>query len=55
MSTTNTNINTNIIIEEDINQYNEKMKIIYDILKFEELVQVANIELNKLNNKNVIK
>ena len=35
-----------------IQEYNEYMKCIYDILKFDELVYVAINELNKMNNMN---
>ena len=40
------------INEVKIKEYNEYMKTIYKILKFDELVYVAIKELNKLNNIN---
>lgn len=40
--------------QNELEQYNEKMKIIYSVLKFEELIHVAINELNKLNNQNNI-
>ena len=39
-------MDSNITLQE----YNEYMKKIYDILKFDELVYVAINELNKMNN-----
>ncbi len=37
------------IQEDEYIQYNKKMGIVYSILKFDYLVQVAVNELNKLN------
>ena len=45
----NNNMNMN---EVETQEYNEYMKKIYDILKFDELVYVAIHELNKLNKMN---
>jgi hypothetical protein len=49
MSTTTNNMNINKV---KIQEYNEYMKCVYDVLKFDELVYVAINELNELNKMN---
>ena len=42
----------NKIKENEIEEYNKKMGIVYNVLKFDYLVQVAVNELNELNKLN---